>query len=138
MQVQALNTTQVSVCLETLKPFLSTRLSTPTTSTQHKQGRGRPRVAPLWLLVALAVLKHELDMTWRQYADALRQPNMTRVHREFGARGSPAKSTLHYAWGQVQNGTLQRVLTDLGWRAARDPRTRAIDSTSFEMTAGST
>ena len=136
MLVQTLHTTQFRSCIEALKPFLLTRSSSSTSS--HHKPRGRPRIAPRWLLVALAVLKHSSDITGRQHAGALQHPELAVVLREFGATRPPAKSTLHKAWEQALIGQLRHTLIELGWNIANNPKALAIDSSGFEVKAGST
>ena len=92
----------------------------------------------MWLLVALAVLKHSLDITWRQYAKVLQTPQATAVLKQYGAIKPPSKSTLHKAWDNAPIGPLRDTLIEIGWKIAQEPKSLAIDSTGFEMKAGST
>ena len=138
MQLQNLNTTRLKVCIEALKPFPITRFPSSAPNQPGEKKRGRPRIAPLWLLVALAVLKHSWDITWRQYAQALQTPQATAVLKRYGAIKSPSKSTLHNAWDNALIDPLRDMLIEMGWKIAKEPKTLAIDSIGFEMKAGST
>ena len=88
--------------------------------------------------MALAVLKHSLDITWKQYAQALKTPQPTAVLKQYGAIKPPSKRTLHNAWDNALIGLLRDALLEMGWKIAKEPRTLAIDSTGFEMKARKT
>ena len=116
MLIQDLNTTRLKVCIEALKPSLLPRFSNSEPTTQQEKKRGRTCIAPLWLLVALAVLKHSLDITWRQYAQALKTPQATVVLKQYEAIKPPSKSTLHKAWDNALIGPLRDTLVEIGFK----------------------
>ena len=114
MSLQSVHTTQLRLFVEGLKPFLKPRFTAP----PRKTNKGRPRIAPLWLLVALGVVKHAVDLTWRQYAHALQQAPVKALLEEFGATKPPSKSTLHQAWGYSLHGALREALIEMRWAIA--------------------
>lgn len=97
-----------------------------------------PRIALVWLLVALTVLKHSFDITWRQYTQALQQPGVTVVLQEFGTTEPLAKSTLHKALGQALIGQLERTLIELGWKTPKSQNSLTTDRTGIEVKADNT
>jgi len=96
---------------------------------------GRPRIAPLWIIMALAVMGRYQSIPWRKLPLYLQ--SCTFLVDDGYMSKIPSFHVFHQAWSTCRIQSLESWIRMLGMNGARGDTSVAIDSSGFETRAGS-
>jgi len=136
LPTQTLNPLIINQFLELHESLLRRRFAEPKMSP--KSAGGRPRVGPLWVLVALCFFSRMEGIPWRQLPAKLSSCHFLMENGYLSH--IPSWQKFHQVWNlQVNQRSLENLISSIGNEIAKPTATAvAVDSSGFQFFEGST
>ena len=132
--LQTFNPHVLKQFLQINESFLRPKFPEPRKSS--RLNKGRPRIGPRWVIVALSILGRLQNISWRNMPDQFSSCQF--LINEGYLKNIPRKSTFHATWNSIQIKSLESWTRRLGYTIAKQSDyALACDSTGFKRVGSS-